>query len=78
MVKIPIISAPPPLSSPVKGEEFGGCLPNAIHHAKIGSRSYFLMKFILVKMFSGEGQFIIQPVGEKNLINARTAVFEPG
>jgi hypothetical protein len=38
----------------------------------------FLVIFILVEMFSGEGQFVVQAVGEKNLIEARTAVFEPG
>jgi len=31
---------------------------------------------ILVEMFAGEGQFIVQPVREKNLIEAGTSVFE--
>jgi hypothetical protein len=44
----------------------------------IAEISSFLIVFVLVEMFSGEGQFIVQPVGEKNLIESRTAVLEPG
>jgi hypothetical protein len=44
----------------------------------IAESSNFLLIRILVEMFSGEGQFIVQPVGEKNLIESRTAVLEPG
>ena len=40
------------------------------------SASSTLIIFALVEMFSGEGQFIVQPLGEKNLIEAGTSVFK--
>ena len=51
---------------------------SAVHILKdvIAESSSFLMISILVDMLAGEGQFVVQPIGEKYLVEAGTSVFE--
>ena len=51
---------------------------SAVHilEDSIAEVSSFLMLCILVQMFAGEGKFVVQAIGEKDLIEARVPVFK--